>query len=1588
MLFFCLQGTGQLRANFSGTPLQGCAPLVVQFSDMSTGNPTSWQWDLGNGNTSTQQNPGAIYFNPGIYTVKLVVRNGATKDSLVRTGYVTVSDKPGIDFTANDTAGCSPFFVQFTDKTNAGTGTVTQWQWDFGDGNSSTMQSPSNLYVASGSYTITLKVTNSVGCFNTLTKSAYINVAGSPMAGFNTASATSCSPPVTVTFTNTSSGSGITGYSWDFGDGNTANSANPLHNYTTAGVFNTILVATNQAGCTDTVSKLISIGSVTPDFVIPDTVCVNVGFNVTNTSSPATLSAFWTFGDATSSTQTNPFKTYSSAGTYNIKLVNNFGACTDSVTKTIVVSTSPIAWFSFTPPPAGCSLPVNVSFTSTSLGANTYQWDFGDGGSSTLASTVHTYTVKGVYSVTLIVRNSRGCVDTFVKQNIISITDPVITSIDGLPYSGCIPYTGTFTPIVSSSESITSYLWDLGDGTTSTFPAPTHTYSISGSYDVSLIVTTASGCKDTLVLPRSVMTGSRPTANFIAAPLVSCANKDVVFTNTSAGITTAWTWDFGDSLTSVLENPIHNYVDTGFFTITFIAENNGCKDTIVKTNYVYIIPPVSSFSTRDYCDTPYLKRFINKSKGGITYLWDFGDGNTSILKTPSHTYAIPGAYLVSLRVDNPPCFDEFKELVYVLDGQPGISVPTAIACKNSPVVITATGVNPAYITQYLWIFGDTTAATGASVPQITHSYTASGVYNITLKTTDLLGCNKTVTLPNAVTIYGPKARLSYPSGACINSTVTFTNQSAPYPGFPIVSWTIDYGDGTVVTTTNPVFTHVYNNIGPYDIKLIVKDSYGCTDTLNEIAGITIARVTVGFDVLDSLACRQSLINFISTSVGSTLSYLWKFGDGGTSTLRTPTHLYTTDGLYTVLLIVTDRFGCIDSVKKDSAVIIGNASAAFLASDSIIICPPAQVRFTNKSTNFASLKWDFDDGSTSTLANPNHFFLNGGIYNVKLVVKGFGNCPDSVVKQIRVRGPQGSLSYLPIGKCVPATINFTATVSNITGNFIWDFGDGVTVTSTGNTISHSYGNVGQYVPKLLLRDTSINCTVSIFGNDTISVSDAKAYIQQPQNLFCDSVTINFLDSSIIRYDTVSTYNWTFGDGGTSATQNPVHTYTTPGIYTINMSLQSIYGCKDTAAPVQVKVVKSPLINVTGITTTCVSDSVTFSLTLALPDTSFTKYQWTFGNGNSSTLVSPPAQSYTTANTYTVKAIAINSSGCTDTVLKTLIVYPLPPVYAGADTSICRGQSIKLFSSGALSYTWQASPTLSCTACANPVATPDSTIKYVVTGTSTNGCNNKDSLTVAVVQPFALLTSLRDTICRGETISLSASGADSYAWSPAAGLSSIVISNPSASPDTTTIYQVIGTDYENCFADTAYIPVIVYNTPQFDIIPDIISVVAGTSVTLTTTGSADIISYSWTPPTGLSCTTCPQPQATPTANTTTYTAVVKNAGGCSNNDKVTINLLCGTGNIFIPNTFSPNGDGANDVFYPRGKGIKGIRNLLIYNRWGSVVFQRSNFNINDENAGWNGTYKGQPAPQDVYVYHLDVICGTGNQFLYKGDVTLIR
>lgn len=1572
----------QLTASFTSNTVSGCTPVLVHFTDQSTGNPTQWRWELGNGTISFLQNPSTTYFNPGTYNVKLVIRNADGADSIIKQQYITVYPNPVVNFTASDTTGCFPLPVQFTDLSTTSSGTITTWNWDFGDGSLSNQQNPSHTYTGPGSFTVTLRVTNSHGCSRAISKMQYIKINNGVTAGFTNTSPSACTAPVTIQFTNTSGGNNPITYQWDFGDGSSSTQVNPAHTYTSNGTYTVTLIAVSASGCSDTITKtnLIAVGGLHAAFSVPDSICQHEPVTITNTSTPLPPQSHWTFGDGSTSTEINPVKMYPFPGTYIIKLVNQYAGCADSVSRPIVVKLQPVPDFS-ADQVRSCKVPFTVTFSNLTPGNNTYRWNFGDGGTSMSANPVHTYTTPGTYTVSLIAINENGCSDTIIKSQYIQIQEPVI-SIRNLPRSGCVPLTIAPTATVTANQPIATYTWDFGDGSTSNQQNPTHTYTTAGTFDVSLIIETTGGCRDTLVLPRAVRTGNKPDAAFTLNPPDVCAFQPVQFTDNSTGDIDQWHWQFGDGGASTAQHPVYAYQDTGYFDVTLIVWSNTCPDTIRIQDAVHIRPPIASFSINRDCDDKYTVNFTDKSIGATGWSWEFGDGTTSTQQSPSHMYATPGTYQVTLTVTNGTCIHRTSQTIRVIDEKADFIASSTVVCKGSPVLFTAINANAGNIQQWRWNFGDGDSASNAL--STSHTYDSTGVYTISLIIKDALGCPDTATL--SITVYGPTAAFSIiqPSFCLGGPPVLFTDESTTDGIHNLVKWIWNYGDGTIDSLSPAPYTHFYGNVGSYNVSLTVADENGCRDTITKPAAIIISKPRADFYSPDTATCTDKPVRFINSSSGNELQYRWDFGDGQTSTTTNPEHSYLNTGIYTVSLVVTDQYGCQDSLIRPLYVSISIPKARFNVSDTFSTCPPLLVDFTNESLNYIAVRWDFGDGNTSTLSNPSHFYTEAGIYYPKLVVTGPGGCMDSTTRRIEIRGPRGSFTYEALRGCVALTVRFTAITSGNT-SITWDFNDGNTLSTTDSIVTHTYLWAGEFIPKMILHDAN-GCSVAIVGKDTIRAIDVLVNFGVDKFQFCDSGYTRFYDATISN-DLITNWRWDFGDGNYSNSQNPIHHYTVPGIYPVSLVVTTETGCSDSLLlPDTIKVYARPSIAILGDSAACIPARLDLSGQVISENSSLLAWQWDMGNGTSIQYQDPPPQTYSIPGDYIVTAIVTDENSCRDTAMKTLHAYPLPVTNAGPDQLICAESSAQLNASGASTYQWDASADLSCTGCADPVVTPSNNTLYAVTGIDQHGCTDRDSVFIKVQQRFNLLVSPGDTICAGESVQLAAAGAHLYTWSPAGGLNNASIASPRASPSASTVYHVTGTDSAHCFIDTASVIITVYPIPEVETGPDV-TIAVGSGIQLNATASGDVTSWNWAPGTGLSCTTCPGPVASP-RQTTRYRVDVKNMGGCPANDYLTINVVCGSGNMYIPNTFSPNGDGINDRFYPRGRGLYTIRMLRIFNRWGEIVFEKFNFNPNDASMGWDGRYKGQVLSPDVFVYTCDIICENNEVLTVKGDITLLQ
>lgn len=1491
-------------ANFSASETSGCSPSVINFTDLSTGNPTSWKWDLGNGTISTMQNPSASYITAGVYTVKLVVRNNSGADSVVKTNYITIHAAPQVNFSSTNAAGCYPLPVQFTGQASSATGTITTWAWDFGDGHLSNQQNPAYTYTQYGEFNVTLKVTDNHGCINSLQKARHSKING-VTAAYDHFWISRCLPTRLSLF-DRSSGNGNMQFKWDFGDGN----------------YNTTIAS--------------------------------------------------------------PTHTYYAGGNYNVKLtVSNDLGCRDSLIKHIYIDTLVTAAFSSSNP-VGCKPPFTVNFTSPYKTGNSYEWTFGDGSTSTEARPSHTYADTGSYTVRLKVVNQNGCADSLETEDYVRVKRPFI-QFDNLPDSSCAPLTKQFYVANNSGDSIVSYNWDLGNGVTSSLPNPTTTYNNLGYYSIRLIASTLGGCRDTVTVNRAVKLSSKPTASFTAANFSTCANVPIQFNNTSTNAT-EWEWAFGDNAIETVRNPLHSFKDTGWLMVALIAKNGGCGDTLIRDRYVYVKPAIAKFTAQVNCANPTKVKFTNASIGYDAWMWNFGDGDTTSTQLhPEHVFPGPGTYSVTLQAFNHTtgCNYSLTKEILITSARADFNVNRTTICRRESVRFTST-TDSTKVSRYIWLFGDG-SNTNTRSTSVTHTYENPGIYTVKLIVVSLVNCRDTLIRTDLITVNGPTAKFGLPSiGACSNRPYAFSDSSFSDGRNPIVNWQWNFGDDQIQHFSAPPFTHSYDTAGAYFISLKVTDNQGCTDSVYYDRALRVVKMVGGFNDFFGITCTNTQLQFVAPFASPGFTYRWDFGDNTYSSIQRPVKNYSSEGTFTVSLILSNNAGCSDTTIKRDMIRVANPVARFSINDSFRTCPPLLVNFTDSSRNVKTMLWDFGDGTSTTSPNPSHFYSYPGSYTARLTVVGFGGCSSEYTRRIVVNGPRGTISYNATSLCRPYMFTLRAHTQDAVG-YTWDFNDGFTVTNTDTIMAHIYENPGKYQPKIVLVDAE-GCRVPILTRDSLLAATIRTSFDVDVSNTCDTGLVKLINRTTTN-DQIASYRWEFGDGFTSAQQQPEHRYGRDGTYTIRLWVTTITGCTDSATrQVTIRRVPPPSFGILGNDHGCAPYAATFEGQLFSADTGVIAWKWYYGNGDSATGIRPQPYLYSTPGTYTVRATATNRVGCMREEYTIIEILPKPVIDAGRDTLICEGQRIQLHAQGAETYQW-LNQNSGCTDCATLEVSPAQTTIYRVEGASSHGCKAIDSVQVTVNQRVRLAVSSSATMCKGESARISASGADQYQWTPSAGLSNPRVANPYATPDSTTTYMVKGLKSGNsCGSDSAFVLVKINPVPTVDAGSDKTTTV-GMPVDLDPVVSPDVTDVNWYPTSDLSRSGEFGITVRPTQNTE-YTVEARNIHGCVARDKVNVIVGCNGSNLFVPNTFSPNGDGMNDIFYLRGTGIQKVRTIRIFNRWGELVFTRDGFMPNDPAFGWDGKYKGVQLNNDVFVYMIEVICGNGSLVSYNGNVALIN
>jgi PKD repeat protein len=777
------------------------------------------------------------YTAPGTYSVQLVAQIpgyvGGCSDTVKTTVQILASPVAG--FSVSPNIGCNSVNnATFTNLSSS----ATSYTWTFANGFSSTLQiPPTQNYTLAGTFAASLAVTASTGCKNQQTQT--ITVRPLPIPSFP--QFTSC-VSIATSFTNNSSISGsnpIVSYTWNFGNGAAlSNSVNPIVTYTAPGTY-TVKLKAASIFCIDSISKSILINvKPTANFVITPTLgCPPFPVNFTNTSINAN-NYLWRFGTnpASSSTVTNPNVTYTnntqSFSNFTITLIASTGAgCADSIKKNISVRPRPIANFTSNTI-TGCS-PLITTFSNTSIGGTSFQYNFGNNIFSTNANPVYTYSNSTLFTQTLsaqlVVTNSVGCSDT--TRKIITIYPSALIGFSMQPPSGCTPLNVTFPSI----PGVATYSWTHGDGSPTFTTLSSHSWSYTNSGNtvltltVSLTALTSNGCLGSD--SKTIAIFPSPVANFTTNVSAGCAPLNITFSNTSVQNFTN-TWQLGNGANSNLINPSTTYTNgNGSAALTYsvklnIRSANNCRDSISKTISVYSQPLAKFIGDTSGC-TPKVVTFTNSSIGANTYVWNFGTGLISNLTSPVNQFTTQSPFtktynikLTSISSNN--CKDStFGSLV--VHPKPDFNIMAAPDSGCSPLRVFFPKI--VGVKTYQWFYNNINfGSTGDFFNSFENNGGNAKSFFVELIGKDNYGCIDTAS-KNIKVFPQPTAKFeANPLTVFLpNQATQFTNLSSSAASY---SW--NFGDNNSSTLFSP--SHTYSLAGSYAISLIVTSNRGCRDT--------------------------------------------------------------------------------------------------------------------------------------------------------------------------------------------------------------------------------------------------------------------------------------------------------------------------------------------------------------------------------------------------------------------------------------------------------------------------------------------------------------------------------------------------------------------------------------------------------------------------------------------------------------------------------------------------------------------------------------------------------------------------------------
>jgi len=1178
-------------------------------------------------------------------------------------------------------------------------------------------------------------------CYDTARRTVYVYP--EVTADYTPGDLSGCNPQL-VDFANQSHFTGMTTtdttglvYDWDFGDEGTSHLYNPDHLFDNINPSDTTyqvqLMVTSPHGCQDSASSQITVSPyIKADFKVEETNgCSPFEVQFENTSEGGIDSTYWDFDedDNTDSTLTDSYftKTFYNDGTMpdTVRLrqvVVNEDQCRDTVFRQIIIYPSVTA--AFQPLNTLECNPVEVSFINNSEYTGTadttgltYDWDFGDGSTSSLFEPTylfaHTGDTMATFPVSLTVTNPYGCADTLVDP--VQVHPFVEANFAISTGSGCSP----LEVEINNSSSGGNYDWYWDD---SAMVAPDQTTNINGTLSntyhntdgtidtlqLTLVATNGVNCYDTM--KRQVVVYPEVTADYTPRNALDCNPHEVAFDNLSAYSNTGdnsgltWQWDFGDGLSTKDFEPVHTFIHTGDTTATFhttlqaISPYN-CRDTITQPVRVHPFIQADFEINQNKGCSPLDLTITNNSTGGITdYYWFWDNDNlalasadstitdVSFTKTYYNNSEAPRIDTLTLIVTNGSCYDTLKRAVTVYSSiTAGFAQDQVEGCNSLEVNFTN---NTTHASSFSWEFGDGATSNQEDPDNIFENpVTRDTTFQVQFVATSPNGCSDTAW--RDITVYS-KLQADFEVAkdeGCPPFPVTFNNTSIGNTN-DAYQWSVDgAGIGSAPTDASD-FSHVFTNEDPtlreYGIELRAENNHGCVSTYRDT-------ITVYHDVDSDFAmdrvegCSPLQIDFsTSASVPAHTTYSWSFGDGATSSNSNPTHTFTNydrvkDTSFTINLEVISPYNCAHDTSK--TITVYHQPRARFDIDTTSSCPPLLTTMENQSVGHNSFEWRFGDGNINATDNVVQDYSYGGnntndvkSYNLELYVESDRGCADSTGLVLNVY-PEvvADFDMDNAADCHPHPVVFTELSQNA-DFFQWDFDDGA--TSSQEDPIHRFVNVSgadTTYDVQLIASSAFNCV------DTIS-RPVEVFAQPNAEFTVNPILQKWPEKEIFITNTSNRgpwdFTWDFGDGESEMNHTYKdflnHDFNIWGHYTIGLEIQSRTSyCMDTVSKdIQVLPPRTYASFTMNDYDGCEPHEVQFSggESPFVDQTNETyEYEWDFGDGNSGR-GRFPTHVYDSAGVYYVSMKATGAGDDEDVATDTVVVYKVPEVDFDVDPKL--------------------------------------------------------------------------------------------------------------------------------------------------------------------------------------------------------------------------------------------------------------------------------------------------------------------------------